>query len=30
MIKIISNAGKIVHGIKEFLVDTPDDIKNLP
>lgn len=30
MISIISNSGHVAHGIKEFVLDTQDDLENLP
>ena len=30
MVSIISNSGHVAHGIKEFVLDTQDDLENLP
>ena len=30
MYKITSNDGEISYGVKEFVCDTPEDLKNLP
>lgn len=30
MYKITSNDGDIAYGVKEFVCDTPDDLKDLP
>lgn len=30
MIKLVANDGEKSYGIKEYVIDTPDDIKSLP